>query len=290
MDPDSEIIGRIKNLRQGKKHGKNAINKPLLLLCALGRYWNGSNRMMHFSEIAKPLRHLFEIVGENRHREEALFPFVHMCNDGVWELTGKKSINEWVGKGSGRRPSLKDANESDLMGGIDEYTYKRIINDKVFLLKLVFEVLDKYFGNKEKSTWVELLYAIGIPDIPARDSFHCSVLKNYMFQCAVCDQMREKNEFNQNIRVAYIKSPEISGEERLREKIDNALALCSVHDELFKHGAFSIAEAKNIVVSDRIRNCNVNLSPYNGKPLNRPAKEHPNKKYTDWHYKEIFRG
>lgn len=102
------ILGEFRNLKVWQRGDEQAPHKPLLLLLALGRYVAGSNRLIKYSEIDKPLKELLELFGPPRKSFHSEYPFWRLRNDGIWELENAEGLETRVGQ--------TDAKKSELIG------------------------------------------------------------------------------------------------------------------------------------------------------------------------------
>ena len=91
MDRIQELFSKVRV--QTGQGGAPHLHKPLLLLLALGRCWNGEKRMECFSLYDRELRVLFAhfypyaLEHSNTH-----YPFGRLEGDGLWEIEDSENL------------------------------------------------------------------------------------------------------------------------------------------------------------------------------------------------------
>ena len=263
----------------------------------LARYWHGDNRMIPFRDIDVHLSALIRKITVMRpQQKDALTPFWQMQNElGIWELSNYIELRRNSQNSNDTRPLYTDALKSDMKGGFTQPIYSRLINDKVFLLNIVFAVLCKYFPKYQH---IELLEAIGIPDgtavvdLPNRESIIDDVLEAYRYCCAVCEFSNSTYYTEISLEVAHIKWESAGGP----DTSDNRMVFCSLHRNLFDFGAFTLSGNHLIEVSDKFKpptevgNSRL-MSDYSDKPALIPCipEMQPGLPYLAWHRSNVFK-
>lgn len=291
---DKEIVLALTNIKRGrgKKGMGPAQHKPLLLLFLLGRYWHNSNRLLLFRNVRYPFEDfLRKFSGNEIHREAAMLPVWHMNSENyIWSLQGEEQIKNWVLRnGEKERPNIQDAMYRPFYFGLSPYVYNRIINDKVLLLRLIFELLNKYFpkNNSQYSseTHLRILRAIGIPIVTWHGKMQ-NILRVYKYSCSVCGYRETEFVLTYNLHIVNINTVLAS------RGFDNSIVMCEKHRALFDFGAFTIDHDEKILIADSYKeedNSKDLLAfeksrPYlPASPSNRPSKE-----YLAWHKENKF--
>ena len=295
---DRQIFSAFTNLKRGSgKKGQGQVNlKPLLLLFILGRYWNNSNRMLLFRDMRYPFEDLLsEFANSDLHHEASMYPVWYMqSSKEIWALAGTETIEKWItsrNRGlASRRPSPTDAMYRPFFCGLTSYVFNRIINDKVMLLKLVFELLNKYFPVSKKQLGnhlhIRLLEAIGIPFIAKPDELQKKVYEVYRYSCSVCNYHEEGAEQYFNLQIAKIKTL------RAPRSIINSIVFCDQHRSLFDFGAFTLAPDGKIIIAETYKredNSKDMLSFEDNKAYFPHAlSARPSEKYLAWHKAKVF--
>ncbi len=286
---DQAIDEALASLKLGISKGKPALFKPLLLLYMLGRYWHNATRLLHFRDICEPFKMLLQaFCGPHLHSEDTMYPFWHMRKTSqlIWTVQGEETVTKWYG--SPPRPAIQDARRqtSALRGGLTEEVYRRIINDKVRMLEIVFIILKKYFPV---ALHTPLLEAIEIPSSPGgQQSYSNIVLANYHYSCSICSFPNSLPGAQMHLHVAYLQDPALGGP----EASENSLAMCSQHKALLDIGAFTLSGGGEILVADyfKERGSPSFLLSYDGKdavlPKNR--SDRPSPRYCSWHKEHVF--
>ena len=239
---------------------------------------------MVLREINASMRNLIELnTGKHANSDRPFYPF--------WALGSHKSLWDLHKKGLTDRPT-KQVEQLTLQAGFTELLYRRIIYDKVFLLELVFTLLNLYFPETKHAT---LLRNIGIPDRLEQQSaspankFRMDVLLIYQHSCVVCDFGGNFSDQVLCVQAAHIKWPWMGGP----YSRDNGLALCNNHRELFDFGAFTLTEQHKVKVSKKYtdRGSGDRLRAHEGQEISLPTEnlDLPNLEYVTWHNDHVFR-
>ena len=229
-------------------------------------------------------------------QKDALTPFWQLQNEpSIWELSNYIELRRNNQNSNDTRPLYTDALNSDMKGGFTLPIYSRLINDKVFLLNIVFAVLCKYFPRYQH---IELLVAIGIPDgntaidLPDCERIIDDVLEAYRNRCAVCEFSNSTYFSEISIEVTHIKWESAGGP----NTSDNRMVFCSLHRNLFDFGAFTLSGDHSIEVSDRFKpptdaGVNHQLSDYSDKLALIPSipEMQPGLPYLAWHRRNVFK-
>ena len=283
-----DIIRKFKSLRIWKSSGERAPHKPLLVLYAIGRLLHGENRLISYiNNIEDNLTNLLRTFGPERPNDQPHLPFWRLQNDKVWEVTDADRINETT---SGD-PYITDLRNHNVSGGFLEEIVHEFQIDPNFAFKISQYMLDHFPASMHQ----EILQAVEIPTFviepqPSNPNFQSDVMNAYKEKCAVCGfRVRLENQ-PIALEVTYIKSPEAGGP----EAEENGLTLCSLHHELFKEGAFTLSENLHVLVSKHTKGKGTEdwLKKFHGEKMKFPPHQiyYPRIHFTDWHFRNRFRG
>ncbi len=281
-----QLVSQINNLNIWKKGDQRAPHKPLLILYALGRLKNGQSGMMSYEEAREPLKQLLIDFGPYRlsyHPEE---PFVRLTRDGIWRLNqdlDKVEVNsKWLV-------------EHGILGGFSD-DVRKLFDENLGLIREVAEIiLQSHFPD---SMHEDILSAVGLDldfvlrRVRIRDpKFRDKILIAYRYSCAVCGfNVRLGNQLV-GVEAAHIKWHQAGGP----DSEENGIALCSMHHKLYDRGVFTIAQTKQIVVSERAHGTSGFddwLMRYHGKHIQSPTqkKYYPEDEFINWNVREVFKG
>ncbi|ORU95089.1 MAG: hypothetical protein A6F71_10505 [Cycloclasticus sp. symbiont of Poecilosclerida sp. M] len=288
---DLDILEAFVSIKRGQsKHKESTLHKPLLLLFMLGKYWNNSARLLLFQDMRFPFEQLLkDFCGPKIHDEAVMYPFWYLqSSHQIWTVVGEKTINKWFGakNRSDKRPSIADAMNCALFGGFTPHVYRRIINDKVMLLEIVFTVLREFFPIAKH---IPLLQSIGIPSKSKPSVFQQQIFANYHYSCSICEFPGIRNDASMDLQVAYIRPP-VAGGPKTNQR--NCITMCDKHKNLFDFGAFTISKESEILISEpfRTRGGSQNLLSYDNKRAIFPddPNTRPDERYLAWHRTKAF--
>lgn len=134
-------------------NGRHAINKPILLLIALGRCHQKQSRLASFLVYEDMVNKASGIVGQNIN---ALYPFGRLVGDGIWELDSATPLS-LTSSGDLRRTELI---EKKVTGGLTNTIYNALTNNKTLLFNIGNQILQRYFPVDQHAA---LRLAVGLP-------------------------------------------------------------------------------------------------------------------------------
>ncbi len=280
-----EEFVQVLSWRRGDEH---APHKPLLILYALGALSRGQELLL-YSTLELPLTELLRDFGPSRTRLHPEYPFVRLKNDGIWEIHG---LNESGIESSELERSLTILRKEEVRGGFRSDIKNLIKNSPHFLSKLVRHILDENFPD---TLHEELIERCGI-ELRGKYyrhrrnlDFRLTVLEAYNYKCAVCGFSAQSNGRYLALEAAHIKWHAFGG----ADSIDNGIALCSLHHNLFDFGAFGIHEGM-IVYSENIvgnQAFDIHCKSFHGKSIGVPNNyiHRPLKENIAWHSTAVFK-
>ena len=145
-------VGRIKTWKRGNER---APHKPLLLLLALKRVTERTERLIAFTEAETLFSELWRRLGLPG-RGRAQYPFRHLVTDGIWEVPRASQLPGWE-DGHVRVTELR---EHDVEGGFPREIHKLLKSDSELVRRAVQIVLDEHFSSSRHD---EIRGAVGLP-------------------------------------------------------------------------------------------------------------------------------
>ena len=154
-------------------------------------------------------------------------------------------------------------------------------------------MLDAHFPTSIHS---DILNEIGLSIKSAkfygkRDAdFRREVLRAYEHSCAICGYDAKIGSTDLGVEAAHIKWHQAGGP----DKVQNGLALCTLHHKALDLGAIGLDEDRIILVSADLHGHNQTKElfyQYSRKTLRRPNRGECvlDKEFIRWHCKEVFR-
>ena len=294
MQP-KQLIQLFSNLTTWKRGGQRAPHKPLLVLFSLGRIYRGEPRFISYMELKDDLKQLLKDFGPHRHTYYSRFPFVRLCNDGIWELKGIKNLDtriDW---------SEHHLIDNETIGGFTKEVYNILKENPNLIRKLAEFLLEQNFPN---TIHQDILQAVGLEielinagligelhSVTHRDpKFRDKVLKAYEYSCAVCGFNVRLGNTLIAVEAAHIKWHQAGGP----DQEENGIALCSMHHKLFDRGAFTLDKSLTFLVAEEAhgtRGLEEWLLKYHGKQVRFPQSPtyYPKESFINWHVREVFK-
>lgn len=281
---------------------QRAPHKPLLALWAIGRCLRSEPRLAPYELVDRQLGALLRRFGPHRKVIHTEDPFWRMQRDGVWEVDRPELVRTNQEGGA----SKADLRHHRIRGGLTENDYKVLQGDRWLAERIAEHLVANHFPP---SLHEPVLEATSIPVDPlsepeARDgekwvvtrhrrrnpAFRARVLKAYGSRCAVCEFALCHLDAPLALEAAHIKWHEFKGP----DTVENGLALCALHHELFDSGAFTLLPDLKVLVAGSVRGAGVEtaLRCYHRKPLRAPPRggyPKPNPKFLAWHGSEVFK-
>lgn len=200
------------NIKVRRTNNQYATHKPLLLLVSLGRCYQGKNRLELFSVYDN-------LVGLlSNEKIQTNYAFNRLLNDGIWEVDNHASLY---------KTSSGDLLKGELIskkikGGLTKEVYQILINDKDLLMKIVDQILQKFFP-KEQHAHIRTIVDLPQPVVPSSE-----VVEDF-------SGSYQKNKWDLN---------EIDEDESKRVKINNFIAYLNSLHNLEASGANALAESQ----------------------------------------------
>ncbi len=282
-----ELIEKIKNIRIWRRGDERAPHKPLVLLHTLGRISRGGPRLIPYEKVCEDLTCLLtEFLPYNR-PSNPNYPFLRLSNDGIWEVRGKGMLDtkdDWSN-------TQLIANET--AGGFTEESYNLLKRDEKLLYELARIILNQHFAD---TLHQEILDQVGLElkdgiARPRDPDFRDRILRAYEYRCAVCGFNVRLGNTLIAVEAAHIKWHCYGGP----DLENNGIALCSMHHKLFDRGVFTLDNSFVLRVAEGAHGSTGFeewLMRYHGRTIRRPQRVtyYPDKKFINWHIKEVFRG
>ena len=280
-----EVLKKIEKIRVCSSGDRRAPHKPLLLLYALAKLQNTSQRLMPYRDVKVKLRELLLEFGppvKNVH--STIDPFLRLYNDKIWEIDKEVNIS---------KPNEKYILDNHVNAGFSNEVYQ-LLKDNNQLIKSITELLlEKHFNDTLHD---DILARVGLNfnylSIRKRRDpiFRRKILQLYGNKCAICGFDVKLGKFPSAIEAAHIKSHKVGGP----DIEGNGIALCAIHHKLFDQGAFTLNSNRQILVSKKA-NGTVGLQEFllhfEGKKITLPHKleYQPKASFVAWHVREVFK-
>ena len=289
----TQALRLFSSLNVWRRRDQRAPHKPLLVLLALARMERADGRWLRYAEVDEEMRRLLEEFGPSRRSYHPEYPFGRLRNDGVWEFDRAYDLTAREGNTDPRKSDLL---AQDVSGGFPEPLHQLLHDDPSLRREIAQLLLDGHFPE---SLHADLLDAVGftLDDLEtarvrrARDPrFRVDVLRAYEHRCSVCGFDVVLDTVSVGLDAAHIRWHQAGGP----AEVSNGLALCALHHRLFDRGAFTVDDARRVVVSERSRGGEGFerwLLDYHGRDLRRPLRPEyePRDTHLAWHEREVFR-
>ena len=297
-----DVLQRFQGLNVWKARDKRAPHKPLLALWAIGRCLRGRARLASYELVDRELARLLRRFGPHRKTIHTEDPFWRMQRDRVWEVDRPGLVRSNVEGGAYK----SDLRRHAIRGGLRESDYKAFRQDPGLATRVAEYLVACHFPTTLQD---EVLEATSIPgEVPGeavvRDAidvvtvrrrrrdpaFRRRVLAAYGSRCAVCEFAVTREKIPLGIEAAHIKWHEARGP----AVVENGMALCALHHELFDAGAFTVSSELTVIVAGAVTGDGVEpaLRRYHREPLRGGPKAGfalPAPRYLAWHRSEVFK-
>lgn len=296
MHPD-DLREAVANIKMWQRGDQRAPHKPLLLLYALGRLTRGEPRKMSYETVKDDLKTLLHEFGPYRQTQSPSYPFVRLTNDGIWEISGLKTLL------TNKDYSDRELQDNQTEGGFIEPVFNLFQSNPALVRETATAVLQKNFPD---TIHQDILNQVGLDleifDLktqagetvikPSRSpDFRNRVLGAYEYRCAVCGFNVRLGNTLVAIEAAHIKWHQAGGPDLEQ----NGIALCSLHHKLFDRGVFTLSEGLVFQVAENAHGTHGMdewLMRYHGQEIRKPQRPDyfPENNYINWHVREVFRG
>ena len=301
--PDN-TLQRFQTLNVWKASGHRAPHKPLLVLWAIGRCLRGDARLAPFQLVDRELAELLQRFGPHRRTIHTEDPFWRMQRDAVWEVDlPEPRLVRTTNAGGAYRSDLK---RHEIHGGLKEADYSAFRTNPRLAIRVAEDLVASHFPATLQDEVLEATSILASPsaEIEALDDrrsftirrrsrdpeFRKKVLAAYGYRCAVCRFAVQRDSRPLALEAAHIKWHEARGP----AEIENGMALCALHHDLFDRGAFTVLPNLRVLVATDVDGEGVeqSLRRYNGGQLaGGPQQGYPvpAANFLGWHQREVFR-
>lgn len=297
-DPQRAIVNRHDILKQfdeltvWRSGDQRAPHKPLLVLCALGRFTRGEPTDIPFTEVNTDLTALLTEFGPSRKSYHPEYPFWRLQNDGVWTVQADGTLTAREGNNDPKKSELLAHNAR---GAFLPTVLTGLRADPTLVTEIATRLLDGHFPH---SLHEDILAAVGLdlePETATRrkrdPKFRQRVLVAYEYRCAVCGFDVRLGSASVALDAAHIRWHQAAGP----DTEDNGLALCSLHHKLLDLGAYTVSPQGVVLVSDQTTGTDgfaESLLRHHAKPIRLAQRPEwmPKPDHLDWHGREVFKG
>lgn len=282
---DDSILDRFKSIKVWKNQGKRAPHKPLLLLWALGKIQNGDTGPWSFKEVSSALMPLLREFAPSVKRPRPDYPFVKLCNDGIWTLSDRRLDTK-------KELSPRQLLDEHIHGSFSDDLKLAFRGDSQLISQLSSLLLAQHFPEtyiEDLAQSCDLKYHT-VTRVTRDPHFREKVLVAYGKQCAVCGYQVFQNQRLVGLEAAHIKWHNVGGP----NTVNNGIALCNQHHILFDRGCFCIDMNFRVVVSPLVEGVSAEniLYKYEGKQLHNGAIARPylpELEFLNWHAEEVYK-
>lgn len=185
MTKTDETLERFRHLNVWKRNDVRAPHKPLLVLLALGRLQAGSDRLLPYDEIDRPLTQLLEDFGPPRKSPHSELPFFHLQTDGVWEIDDRVPLR--IRRGS-KNPLKSDLKSLRIAGGFTEEVFRELKRRPELVRQLARQILVTHFPESlHDSICAAAGVALDGSERSKRDpAFRSAVISAWGHRCTFC--------------------------------------------------------------------------------------------------------
>ncbi len=221
-----------------------------------------------------------------------------MRNDDVWEVDRPHLVHT-TPQGDAH---VKDLKRHAIKGGFTPGVYRALRHDPALAGRIAESLVAEHFPTTRQDAVLE---AVGVEEILASEEvefistrrrrrdpmFRHRILQAYGARCAVCAFAGHLGDAPLALEAAHIKWHQAEGP----AVVDNGLALCALHHELFDAGAFTVLPELKVVVASVVagRGIEEALRRYHGDLLRAPPLvgfPKPAPRFLAWHQSEVFKG
>src|SRR5439155_15344731 len=161
----TQFLDAVGAIRRASQQQGPAPHKPLLILLALGRVYNGHPRLAPFSEYETPLRELLNTYNPDARAVSPDLPFWHLQSDGLWEVVDEdgqplRQSSEPLGD-----PPLERLRQPGILGGFPEPVFA-LLRDSETLFAAAQLILEMAFPSEGDEVAVRASL-----DLPTDDAF-----------------------------------------------------------------------------------------------------------------------
>jgi putative restriction endonuclease len=293
-------LGRLRHARIG---AVRAPHKPLLLLWLFGRLATTRSSRGSYADIEEPVSRLINDfgppAGPATARQRAAMPFVHLERE-LWQIHDSKGAE--IGPDAPERRAWLV--EHGAVGQLRPEVERLLLADPATLAAAVRLLLDLHFTPvlaelicAEVDLDLPMLEAAGYPLTRGsavrprrRPGFAEEVLRAYAYQCAMCGFDGALGRNPVALEAAHVRWHSQHGPDRL----DNAVALCSLHHTLFDFGVLGLTREHRIQVSDLYvarTDAGRSIEALAGRTLlaPRPVRSVVDIAFITWHRHQVFK-
>lgn len=292
---EDELLARLASLRTAPlASGRRAPHKPLLLLFLLGRLQATGSSAVSYAEAEEPVSVLIDEFGPPaRSRRRAAMPFFHLEGD-LWDLEGDPGVE--LTDQAGRLAKARARGR--LRPEVEQLLRRPEVLSRAARLLLEDHFTDSYVDPITSAVGLDLDADLEaglvtrVSVVRHRDpAFREAVLAAYGFTCAMCGFDGRLGRDPAGIEAAHVRWHGHGGPDR----VDNGLALCSLHHTLFDLGVLGVTSDDRVRVSPRFvgtsETARTQVHGLDDQPLRnrQPGRPGPDPGNVDWHTAEVFK-
>ena len=307
-----EALHPFLNLNVDQARGYPSPHKPLLVLMMLMRLKYEGAEKLAYEDISDVLTSMLELINIRPNDVNVVSnPFWRLKQDGIWEVQDLNGVaveefdvtNPRGGRQSGRRPVHSKLRKVNPLGSFSKEVRDCLYRTPELIDDIAKAIVATFFEERYGAKLIYQLIGFYENDSSAQLDFNKNVYKAYQSQCSVCRQ--SKRLFNSLVDLNA--TPIRPSEARMRNSARSGIALCGLHDLLFRSGLVTMTkkrESYRLEVStykpktyqsrlNRIyRAPRLDLAALKDTSLHIPENrlDQPSRELLAWHNEHVFLG
>jgi putative restriction endonuclease len=277
VNTGNSIFSKIR--RQG-----DALNKPLLLLQALGNLAQGRERLILFEELQDQHKTALRLFGVGSKNPQASYAFWRLQNDGLWDV---ESSSNPVPRMSNTDPTATELKRTRSKGGLSVKIFEKL-SSELSLIKAEFEFLLNTYFPADLHAIIRDFFCID----QERSAFRCAVIEAYQARCAISQISPKIDGLLIGLTATPIMRVELGGP----LEPNNGLCLANHLAELFMVGYFTVVfqgGVFRVLLSNKATEQRGQIKGFairGGEPLHVPKIDNsiPRLDLLKWHKERVF--
>jgi putative restriction endonuclease len=279
------VIDRIADLNVHRGPGGVALNKPLLLLQAIGDVLAGRSRLQLFTDMEGMHRTALLHFSLNKRSPNPAYAFWRLQSEGIWQVISDSPLKA---RGGNTDPTVAELRRKNARGGFSEQNYHALRTNSCLVEQAVEILLSKYIPYQLHA---DIRDYFGLR--PTRIlQFRQDVLSAYGNACAITRFGATLCATLSGLTAVPIRWPETGAP----LTVNNGIALSSHLASAFLMGGFTIVRqgpVYRVLTSSTLSQPGSQLasrSLHGGEKLFVPASAEltPCSDFLDWHRRYIF--
>jgi putative restriction endonuclease len=207
----------------------------------------------------------------------------------LWEVSNADALTRRRGNTDPLKTELR---KKRVRGGFPKQIHDALSSDATFFVRVAEILLEGHFPA---SLHMDILDAIGLhlslgPKERRNTEFRSDVFQAYEHRCAICGYDLKLVSVPFALEAVHIKWPQAGGP----DEIQNALALCAIHQKALNRGAIGLSHELTLLVSNELNGQSWVaewFDSFKGRRIRQPLRTDFNLRpeYIRWHTEQVFR-